>query len=183
MSRPQSSPDPQHRFFIYDPNDAQFHYFATAAERDQYNDTVIQSYLDDGWDDTVERVVAGEITHSTQQVDRGERPPAEEIDAEGYDEDGRYWDESWDHYCNYQLQPVEPVATGGAVQQLVAVRTLSAAVKLYKAVLSAHVDQFAAGTLDGDAYRVLREQWETALLQTTRGLSRDPVAPAEQVAA
>lgn len=183
MAVPKHSPDPQHRFFIYCPENAEFYCFATAAERDQYSDTVVQAFLDDGWDDTVERVVAGELTHTCEQIDRHERPPEHEIDEGGNDLDGNFWEEGWSYRCNYELQPVVPVASGDAVQQLVAVRTLSAAVVLYKAVLGAHVDQLAAGTLDGDAYRVLREQWETALLQTTRGLSRDPVAPAGEVAA
>lgn len=108
---PQHSPDAEHRFFIYDANNAEFYYFATAAERDQYSDTVIQAYLDDGWDETVAQVMAGELTHSAQQVDRVERPPAEEIDDEGHDEEGRYWDESWEYYCNYQLQPLQAVPT------------------------------------------------------------------------
>lgn len=180
---PQHSPDAEHRFFVFDAQDGDHYYFATAADRDQYAQYLIGNYMDDGWDESVEQVMAGELTHLVQQTNRVERPPAEEIDDEGHDEDGRYWDDAWSHYCDYELLPLETVATGEAVQQLVAVRTLSAAVTLYKAVLSAHVDQFAAGTLDADAYRVLREQWETALLQTTRGLSRDPVAPAAQVAA
>jgi len=180
---PQHSPDAEHRFFIYDANNAEFYYFATAAERDQYSDVVVHHYLDDSWDETVEQVVAGEISHAVEQIDRQDRPDDSELDENGCDGAGTYWSPEWSHICNYALLPVVPVASGDAVQQLVAVRTLSAAVKLYKAVLSAHVDQFAAGTLDDAAYRVLREQWETALLQTTRGLSRDPVAPVEQVAA
>lgn len=182
MSR-TTSPDAGHRFFIYDAQDGEFYYFATAAERDAYSDTVIQAYLDDSWDDSVEQVVAGEVTHAVEQINRQDRPDDSELDENDCDAEGTYWSPEWNHICNYALLPVEPVATGDAVQQLVAVRTLSAAVTLYKAVLGAHVDQLAAGTLDADAYRVLREQWETALLQVTRGLSRDPVAPAGEVAA
>lgn len=178
---PQHSPDAEHRFFIYDANNAEFYYFATVAERDAYSDTVIRHYLDDSWDETVEQVVAGEISHAVEQIDRQDRPDDSELDENYCDAMGTYWSPEWSYICDYALQPVVPVATGDAVQQLVAAGTLQAAVALYKQVLSAQVDQFAAGSLDADAYRVLREQWETALLQTTRGLSRDPVAPAEAV--
>lgn len=172
MARPQYTPDPQHRFFIYDPNDAEFHYFATATERDQYNDTVIQAYLDDGWDDTVARVVAGEITHSTQQVDRVERPPAEEINDEGYDAEGRYWDDSWDHYCNYQLLPLQaaPETPGPDAGQAVAQRLASAATQRlalhdYTEALAAQIRDVVAGLVDINTARRNREAWEAALLQ------------------
>lgn len=183
MSQRLTSPDAEHRFFIYDAQDGEFYYFKTAAERDAYSDAVIQAYLDDAWDDTVEQVVAGEVTHVIEQVGRQDRPDESELDENNCDSDGVFWSPEWSHICNYALLPVEPVTTGHAVHQLVAAGTLEAAVALYKQVLSSQVDQLASGALSSNNYRLQREQWETALLQTTRGLSRDPVAPASEVVA
>lgn len=112
---PTFTPDAEHRFFIYDAQNGEHSYFATAAERDQYAEYVISLYLDDGWDEMVEQVIAGELTHLTHQVGRVERPPAEEIDKEGYDREGRRWEPSWTHYCDYALLPLEaPAESCGA---------------------------------------------------------------------
>lgn len=100
------TPEADRRFFIYDPEGNGFSYFKSAEARDAAKDNVIQAYLDDGWDDTVEQVVAGEVTHTCQKIDVVERPPAEEIDNEGYDLGGTYWDESWSYHCNYDLLPL-----------------------------------------------------------------------------
>lgn len=102
-------PDAEYRFFIYDPEGNGFMYFSSVTDRDIYQGRVLDGYLDDGWDDAVEQVVAGEVTHSAQQVNREERPPAEEIDENGCDGEGSYWDESWSYRCNYKLKPIADV--------------------------------------------------------------------------
>lgn len=185
---PLHHPDAVHRFFVFDAMDGDHYYFDSAAARDQYAAYLIGNYLDDGWDESVEQVMAGELTHLAQATNRVERPPADQLDAEGNDAEGRCWQESWAFYCDYELLPLPippaaPVDPAEPVQQLVAAGTLDAAVALYKRVLVTHLDQWIAGALDYSDYAVLRAQWETALLQTTRSLSRDPVAPAGQVAA
>jgi hypothetical protein len=101
----KSWPDAEFRFFIYDPEGAGFMYFRSAEDRDQASEDVIQQYLDDGWDESVEQVVAGEISHTCQQVNREERPAAEELDEEGYDGEGTYWGD-FDYRCNYALRQV-----------------------------------------------------------------------------
>lgn len=70
-----STPDAEFRYFVYCPNDGDFTYYKSAAERDKGADMVIQRYLDDGWDEMVEQVVAGELTHTCGQVGREDRPP------------------------------------------------------------------------------------------------------------
>lgn len=106
---PVSRPDAEHRFFVFDAMNGDHYYFAAPAERDVYAAHLISTYLDDGWDESVEQVMAGELTHLAQQVDRIERPPADQLDGEGYDAEGRHWQPSWSHYCDYALQPLEGV--------------------------------------------------------------------------
>lgn len=69
-STPKSSdtPSQEYRFFIYDPAGWGFKYYRSAADRDACSDAIIQAYLDDGWDEEVENVVAGEVTHTCQKV-------------------------------------------------------------------------------------------------------------------
>lgn len=98
-------PSAEHRFFIYDPHGNGFLYFATAEARDQARNWVIQSYLDDGWDDTVEQVVAGEVTQACQQVGREERPDDSELDENDCAGDGTYWGD-FTYRCNYALLPL-----------------------------------------------------------------------------
>lgn len=100
------TPSAEFRFFIFDPLGYEFVYFRTAEDRDQASDGIIQSYLDDGWNEEVERVIAGEITHTCDKVNVQDRPPEEEIDGEGYDQNGDYWAEEWSYKCNYELLPL-----------------------------------------------------------------------------
>lgn len=106
-STPKSSdtPSQEYRFFIYDPAGWGFKYYRSAADRDACSDAIIQAYLDDGWDEEVENVVAGEVTHTCQKVDVEHRP--EKLDDEGHDADGGYWAPEWDYKCNYDLVPID----------------------------------------------------------------------------
>lgn len=94
----------QYRFFIYDPAGFGFKYYQTTEDRDKDQGNVIQAYLDDGWDEEVENVVAGEVTHTCQKINIEHRP--EKLDEDGHDEDGNYWAAEWDYKCNYDLVPV-----------------------------------------------------------------------------
>ncbi|WP_198319033.1 hypothetical protein [Azotobacter chroococcum] len=104
-------PSAEFRFFIYDHCNGDFTYYRTPEERDAASDAVIQQYLDDGWDEDVELVVAGEVTAVATKVNVIERPPEDQIDDEGMDEDGRFWGEEHDYCCNYELLPL-PAAPG-----------------------------------------------------------------------
>lgn len=94
----------QYRFFIYDPAGWGFQYYRTAEDRDAARGTIIQSYLDDGWDEEVENVIAGEVTHTCQKTEVEKRP--DQLDEDGQDADGNYWAEEWDEKCNYDLIPL-----------------------------------------------------------------------------
>jgi len=72
-------------------------------ERDAYAKECIQSYLDDWWNESVSRIVAGVLTHRVKQTDREERPDT--LDEDGCDEDGYAWGD-YDYSCNYELLPI-----------------------------------------------------------------------------
>lgn len=94
----------QYRFFIYDPAGWGFQYYRTAEDRNAARGTIIQSYLDEGWDEEVENVIAGEVTHICQKTEVEKRP--DQVDEDGLDADGNYWAEEWDEKCNYDLVPL-----------------------------------------------------------------------------
>lgn len=100
------TPAPDRTFFIYDPEGGGFSYFKSAEARDEAKENIIQSYLDDGWDETVEQVVAGEVTHTCQKINLVPRPPEDQIDEKGCDRDGEYWEPNWDYRCEYDLLPL-----------------------------------------------------------------------------
>jgi len=108
------TPSSTHRFFIYDPQGWGFAYYASAEARDAAKDGIIQSYLDDGWDEEVEQVIAGEVTHTCEKVNVEQRP--EQVDEDGHAEDGTYWAEEWSYKCDYDLLPLaaEPVEAAAA---------------------------------------------------------------------
>jgi|GEM_PF-1701424 len=106
------TPSAEFRYFIFDPQNGDFTYFRTAEDRDAAADGIIQSYLDDGWDEEVENVIAGEVTHTCEKVNVTDRPPEDEIDGEGHDQNGDYWAEEWGYKCNYELKPFTQLDPG-----------------------------------------------------------------------
>ena len=57
--------------------------------------------LDDGWSEDVTSVCAGKITHKSKMCDQVY--PVGEIDEDGLDEEGIYWDPDWGYKCNYKM--------------------------------------------------------------------------------
>jgi len=89
-------------YFVLDPEGDGVSCFETIEERDKYAEKRIQEYLDYTWSEEVVNVVAGVVTHSAQQTDFEDRRTAQ-VDDEGYDKDGIYWDPDFEYKCNYQL--------------------------------------------------------------------------------
>lgn len=100
------TPAKERPYFVHDPQGDGFVFFATEKERDDHAQDCIQAYLDDGWDEEVENVVAGVLTHKATQTDKIERPPDEEIDEDGMDEEGNNWANDFDFICDYKLLPL-----------------------------------------------------------------------------
>lgn len=98
------TPSSTHRFFIYDPQGWGFAYYASAEARDAAKDGIIQSYLDDSWDEEVGQVIAGEVTHVCEKINVEPRP--DELDENGCDADGTHWPEEWAYKCDYDLLPL-----------------------------------------------------------------------------
>lgn len=101
-------PSADFRYFIYDPDGEGFIYYKSAEDRAADSRNIIAQYLDDGWDEAVENVVAGEITHTCDKTNVRPRPPEDEIDEDGQDGEGDYWAEEWSCKCDYELIAVAP---------------------------------------------------------------------------
>lgn len=93
-------------YFLYDPLGNGFELFNTIEERDKAFKECIDYYNDDGWDEEVENITAGIITHTAQQIDRVNRPPENEINEEGYDKEDDYWEPNWTYKCSYGLKEI-----------------------------------------------------------------------------
>jgi hypothetical protein len=100
------------RFFLYDPEQNGFEYFATEAARDAEVQKCIDAYLDagEGWSEDVEQIVVGVITGRATQCDIVR--PTGKIDEDGEDEAGVDWPQWMDTddlmKCNYRIKPVGP---------------------------------------------------------------------------
>lgn len=101
-------PTAKFRFFIHDPEGHFFLYFRNAADRDEALPTIIDNYrADDGWNDEVKNIMAGEVSSVCQQTDFQARP--EQINENGRDENGTYWQEGWKYICDYEMVDVQQV--------------------------------------------------------------------------
>lgn len=92
-------------YFVMDPEGDGMSYFETIEERDRYAKECLMQYLADGWDPEVVNLVAGVVTHSAQEVDHIDRPL--DLDEDGCDDEGVYWDPDWEYVCDYKMLPVE----------------------------------------------------------------------------
>lgn len=91
-------------YFVLDPEGDGITYFETTEDRDKFAEECVRQYIDDTWSEEVVYVVAGVITHSAQEVDRQDRPT--ELDEDGLDESGEYWDSDCEYKCNFKMLPV-----------------------------------------------------------------------------
>ena len=99
--KPQHQPSAEYPFFVFDSLGDGFMYFSSESNRDDHAKFVISGYMNDGWDEEVANVVAGELTHTALMTNKVERPDT--IDEEDYDQDGQYWDPGWAYRCDYEL--------------------------------------------------------------------------------
>jgi len=100
------SPDAQHTFWFYSPEADGMTFWKTEQERDDYAKREIESYLDeDSWNEDVEWVCAGVVTHCAKAVDIIRR--AGELDSEGHDENNEHWEKKDEIKCNYALRPIQ----------------------------------------------------------------------------
>jgi hypothetical protein len=100
------TPDKDHIYGLYDPEGDGHTFYATEKERDEAAKEAIKSYVDDTWFEEVEGVYAFTVTAVAAQVDV--KRPEGELDEEGYDENGDYWEADVDFSCNYALRPLLP---------------------------------------------------------------------------
>lgn len=105
--RGHSSPHDDDRFLAYCPEEGTM-FFPTqnAAEDCAHNMIQEWSANGEGWGPDVDMVLVAQIVKRSTQVDRIDAPPPEELDEEGCDGEGMYWDPDWAYRCNYKLLPV-----------------------------------------------------------------------------
>lgn len=93
-----------YNFFVFCPEDG-FEVFETLDEALDDANEKIKGYLADGWSEDVTGVCTGRITHRAKMCDQVF--PDGEIDEDGLDESGDYWDPDYGYKCNYKMLPVE----------------------------------------------------------------------------
>lgn len=102
-------PDKEFRYFLYDPNNRANYYYRTAEERDDAAIELLSYFREDartdGWDESVEELIAGEVTHVVEETDYREKPDT--VDEDGYDADGVYWPADFDFWCDYEIKKLE----------------------------------------------------------------------------
>lgn len=97
------SPSKEYRFFLYDPDNG-VSFYKDKKERDLAASSAIKDYLDGTvLSDVVEEICAGEVSAIIQKIEVEVRPPAEEIDEDGIDESGEYWEPDCGEKCYYGM--------------------------------------------------------------------------------
>ncbi len=92
-------------YFVHD-DDAGFETFETEhAMFKRAGELIAERLGDDGWEDEVDSIVCGKITHSTKMCDIRKRED-QNLDEGNCDEEGEYWADH-DYFCNYKMFPVQ----------------------------------------------------------------------------
>lgn len=99
-------PTAGYTYWLFDPWGDGMTYYRTAQERDEAGAIAVAAYLDGGWDEDVEHVAAGEVTHSAQVLHKRMRPPQEDLDDESCDGEGTHWPAEIEWRGNYKLEPL-----------------------------------------------------------------------------
>ncbi|MCC2521043.1 hypothetical protein [Vibrio coralliilyticus] len=100
----QLTPTTDKPWFCFDGDQSE--YFATEDEALEASKKAIRYYLDEAWDEQVNQVQVGKITHTTKQTNVTNRPSDEELDEELVDGSGEYWPEEILYKCNYEALPL-----------------------------------------------------------------------------
>jgi hypothetical protein len=95
----------QKQYFTYCPENG-IEFFDDIEKRDARAKELTENWLDDGWAEEVEQVIAGEVTHIATKTDVVKKPDDSEIDEDGNDEDGNYWGGDFTEVCNYKMMPL-----------------------------------------------------------------------------
>ena len=88
-------------YFIYS-SETGFKEYDSLEEALKNGNQCIDLFLDETWNEEVESLVVGMITHTTEKCDVKEKP---DLDEDGLDEDGEPWPGDVDYACNYSLIP------------------------------------------------------------------------------
>lgn len=105
MSNYEYDPKPDYPFFLCDPQGEGIRFFRTEAERDEAAKKAILEYVDHGeWASEVEEVFVGIVTGvaTATNIER----PAGDLDEEGMDENGEWWEEETSFRCYFEIQPM-----------------------------------------------------------------------------
>lgn len=94
-----------HKFFLSNPSGDGFETFATIEERDAAAQKAIDDWLIDGtWHEDVFSITVGEVTGEAVKANIVQRPV--ELDENGEDEDGNYWDVDMDEKHDVEIHPI-----------------------------------------------------------------------------
>lgn len=114
-----------HKFFLSNPSGDGFETFATIEERDAAAQKAIDDWLIDGtWHEDVFSITVGEVTGEAVKANIVQRPA--ELDENGEDEDGNYWDVDEKHDVE-----IRPIATDIIPRSEVAAALRELRAKLY----------------------------------------------------
>ena len=82
-------------------------FYETEEDRAKAAKATIEGYLSDGdgWREEVTNVFAFTVTHCATAVNV--KNLVGELDEDGCDETGEYWESEFDYKCDYELKPLE----------------------------------------------------------------------------
>lgn len=104
MTDSKRHPTKEYRFFLYDAEGDGMTYYRDKDQRDKDAAEAVRSYLDaNEWIEEVEYVCVGEVTALASKTNVTPRPPDNEIDEDGCDAEGVYWEGDCEETCNYEL--------------------------------------------------------------------------------
>lgn len=101
----QLTPTAEKPWFCFDGD--QNEYFESEKEALEASKAAISYYLDEFWDEQVNSVMVGKITHLSSKANVRDRPDDECLDEELIDGSGEYWPDGCGWKCEYIALPLK----------------------------------------------------------------------------
>lgn len=99
----------EQRYFSYDPEDG-FSFHETAEQAETACKKSFEYYEEaaaDGWPENTCDVCWGEIRGRSTLTEEIHRPPQDQINEDGYDESGTYWDVDSNSLQRWEIKPID----------------------------------------------------------------------------
>lgn len=103
------NPDKDFNLFVYDPGELEFTYFNNFDNLCSYAFDLFRSIVSEygGWDESIDDIVIGVVTHKPEKHIIHKRPPSNELNKNNFDANGNLWPPGMKEMFEYKISQLK----------------------------------------------------------------------------